>query len=197
MLFMNANGTVKRSKKIANATGGGPTLANDDRFGSGVAALGDLDGDGIIDLAVGAETDNAGGGSSRGAVHVLFLAAPHVPGDFNGSGVVDAADYVVWRRHSLGQSGAGTARRRQRQRSHRPSRLRRVASKLRANDGRAASSAATAASIWLSQLIKSRLALPSGTRDGSNFGRVNCFAKQCRHWLFQVENRACSPRKAR
>ena len=72
VLFLTANGTVKRAEKIAQRTGGGPTLANDSRFGSGVAALGDLDGDGVIDLAVGAETDDTGG-SSRGAVYVLFL----------------------------------------------------------------------------------------------------------------------------
>jgi hypothetical protein len=72
VLFMNANGTVKRAEKIAHLTGGGPVLANDNRFGSGVAAIGDLDGDGVIELAVGAETDGTGG-NARGAVHVLFL----------------------------------------------------------------------------------------------------------------------------
>ena len=72
VLFMNANGTVRTSQKIASSIGGGPTLANDDRFGSGVAAIGDLDGDGRIELAVGAETDDTGG-TNRGAVHVLFL----------------------------------------------------------------------------------------------------------------------------
>jgi hypothetical protein len=72
VLFLNANGTVKRSEKIAHAIGGGPTLANDDRFGSGVAAIGDLDGDGVIELAGAAEADRTGG-LLRGAVHVLFL----------------------------------------------------------------------------------------------------------------------------
>jgi hypothetical protein len=72
VLFMNAGGTVKRAETIAHLTGGGPVLANDNRFGSGVAAIGDLDGDGVIELAVGAETDGTGG-NARGAVHVLFL----------------------------------------------------------------------------------------------------------------------------
>jgi hypothetical protein len=72
LLFMNDNGTVKQSTKIANGTGGGPTLTNDSRFGSAIAALGDLDGDGVIDLAAGAETDNTGG-AARGAVFTLFL----------------------------------------------------------------------------------------------------------------------------
>jgi hypothetical protein len=72
-LLLNANGTVKRNSKIASSTGGGPALANDDHFGSGVAPLGDLDGDGMIDLAVGAEMDDTGG-NGRGAVQVLFLS---------------------------------------------------------------------------------------------------------------------------
>ena len=43
------------------SNGGGPTLANSDYFGSSVASLGDLDGDGVSDLAVGAIYDDAGG----------------------------------------------------------------------------------------------------------------------------------------
>jgi tRNA A37 threonylcarbamoyladenosine biosynthesis protein TsaE len=78
VLLLNGNGTVKQSSKIAHNTGGGPALANDSRFGSSVAALGDLDGDGIVDLAVGAETDNTGG-AARGAVHVLFLRSGGQP----------------------------------------------------------------------------------------------------------------------
>ena len=73
VLFMNANGTVKSSQKIASI-GGGPT-ANGDYFGSSVASLGDLDGDGVTDLAVGADRDDDGGGTNRGAVYVLFLNA--------------------------------------------------------------------------------------------------------------------------
>ena len=74
VLFMNANGTVKSSQKIASGTGGGPTLANGDHFGSSVASLGDLDGDGVTDLAVGAIGD-ATGRTNRGAVYVLFMNA--------------------------------------------------------------------------------------------------------------------------
>ena len=54
MLFMNANGTVKSSQKIASGMGGGPVLADGDLFGRSVESLGDLDGDGVTDLAVGA-----------------------------------------------------------------------------------------------------------------------------------------------
>ncbi len=70
---MNANGTVKSSQKIASGTGGGPTLANGDRFGSSMASLGDLDGDGVTDLAVGPRAMTRR--RYRGAVHVLFLNA--------------------------------------------------------------------------------------------------------------------------
>jgi len=72
--MMNANGTVKSSTKIASGTNGGPTLSNFDNFGSSVTSLGDLDGDGLADLAVGAEGDDTGG-NSRGAVHVLMMNA--------------------------------------------------------------------------------------------------------------------------
>ncbi|MCX7420916.1 MAG: integrin alpha [Planctomycetia bacterium] len=72
VLLLNANGTVKSSKKIASGTNGGPELAKYDRFGSSVASLGDLDGDGVTDLAVGADGDDTNG-SNRGAVHVLLL----------------------------------------------------------------------------------------------------------------------------
>jgi hypothetical protein len=70
--FMNADGSVKQTQKIAHNTGGGPTLANGDYFGSSVASIGDLDGDGVTDIAVGAKRDVTGG-EDRGAVYVLFL----------------------------------------------------------------------------------------------------------------------------
>ena len=72
VLFMNSNGSVKSAQEIASGVSGGPTLANSDQFGASVASLGDLDGDGVTDLAVGATGDDTGG-SSRGAVHVLFM----------------------------------------------------------------------------------------------------------------------------
>ena len=72
VLFMNADGSAKSSQKIAHETAGGPTLANGDFFGSSAAPLGDLDGDGVVDLAVGAAGDGTGG-AYRGAAHVLFM----------------------------------------------------------------------------------------------------------------------------
>ncbi len=74
ILFLNASGTVKSSTKIASGTNGGPTLADYDVFANSVANVGDLDGDGVADLAVGARQDGTGG-ALRGAVHILFLNA--------------------------------------------------------------------------------------------------------------------------
>lgn len=73
ILFLNADGTVRESTKISSTQGEfvGP-LHDDEEFGRAVAPLGDLDGDGTIDLAVGAPTDRTGG-PKRGAVWILFL----------------------------------------------------------------------------------------------------------------------------
>jgi hypothetical protein len=66
--------TVDSYQRIADHTGGfSVTLAND-MFGFSVAEVGDLNSDGVIDLAVGASTDDTGG-DNRGAVYILFLRA--------------------------------------------------------------------------------------------------------------------------
>lgn len=73
VLFLNADGTVKAHQKISDTEGGfGGVLDNFDTFGNALATLGDLDGDGIVDLAAGAERDDDGG-ADRGAVWVLLL----------------------------------------------------------------------------------------------------------------------------
>ena len=73
VLFLNTDGTVKWHQKISDTEGGFTGSLDDfDNFGNSVASLGDLDDDGVIDLAVGAERDDDGG-DSRGAVYILFL----------------------------------------------------------------------------------------------------------------------------
>ncbi|MCH8274424.1 MAG: FG-GAP repeat protein [Armatimonadetes bacterium] len=73
VLFLNTDGTVKSHQKISATEGGFTGILDDhDWFGSSVASLGDLDGDGVGDLAVGAQGDDDGG-FERGAVWVLFL----------------------------------------------------------------------------------------------------------------------------
>jgi hypothetical protein len=74
MLFLNADGTVKARQKISDGTGGLPagTIARLDEFGESAAGLGDLDGDGIPDVLVGAPGTNDGE-TRAGAAYVLFL----------------------------------------------------------------------------------------------------------------------------
>lgn len=75
ILFMQADGTVRAEQKISSTSGGfNGALDSGDNFGVSVAALGDLDGDGVVDLAVGANNDDDGG-ADRGAVWLLFLNA--------------------------------------------------------------------------------------------------------------------------
>ncbi|UCF04731.1 MAG: FG-GAP repeat protein [bacterium] len=73
ILFLNSDGTVKSHQKISSTQGGFTgVIDNSDKFGNGLTALGDLDGDGVTDLAAGAWLDDDGG-TNRGAVWILFL----------------------------------------------------------------------------------------------------------------------------
>ena len=73
ILFMDENGGLaKATETIDGTTTNGPTLSDDDRFGNAVANMGDIDGNGVNDLAVGARQDDEGG-STSGAVHILFM----------------------------------------------------------------------------------------------------------------------------
>ena len=74
ILFLNSDGTVKSHQKISQIEGGFTgKLAGGDFFGGKLVSLGDLDGDGVVDLAVGAVGDDGDGGTARGAVWILFL----------------------------------------------------------------------------------------------------------------------------
>ena len=80
ILFLDDDGTVKSHQKITDGTGGfGGSLDQDDWFGSAIESIGDRDGDGIVDLAVGAMQDSDGG-LAKGAVWILFM---------NSNGTVD------------------------------------------------------------------------------------------------------------
>ncbi len=108
ILFMNFNGTVKSYQKISATEGNFSGMLDDrDEFGSSVVSIGDLNGDGIIDLAVGAPGDDDGG-LSTGAVWILFMntsgtvkshqkinfysSLPVKRGDFFGSSVAFIGD---------------------------------------------------------------------------------------------------------
>lgn len=73
ILLMNDNGQVDLERKISSSEGGfSGTLVNDDRFGSSIETLGDLNNDGVTDIAVGAPGDDEGG-TDRGALWILFM----------------------------------------------------------------------------------------------------------------------------
>ncbi len=107
--FLNANRSVKSAQKISELRGGlVADLQKDDGFGRALSAIGDLDGDGIVDLAVGANEDDTGA-HNAGAVFVLFLTrqgtvrAQHKITAQSG----DALDYVPVFESNFGAAIAG------------------------------------------------------------------------------------------
>lgn len=73
ILFLNGDFSVKNYQKISDTQGGlNGILEEGDYFGGSIANIGDLNGDGIIDLAVGAYRDDDGG-LNRGAIYILFM----------------------------------------------------------------------------------------------------------------------------
>ena len=68
-----AEGDVTSTVEINESTTNGPTLSNDDQFGASVANIGDLNGNAVSDIVVGAWGDDDGG-SGRGALHIMFMA---------------------------------------------------------------------------------------------------------------------------
>ena len=102
------DGTANNAQKLSVQNGNLNsfyTLGADDQFGWDVAGLGDLDGDGVVDLAVGARTDDDGG-SNAGAVYVLFLEtsgnvknAQKISAQYGNLGTfytLDASDLFGW-----------------------------------------------------------------------------------------------------
>ena len=74
ILLMTATGGVKYNVKISDGLAGfTPTeLEYGDRFAWSLSPIGDLDGDGVVDLAVGAPQDE-NLGMHEGAVYILFM----------------------------------------------------------------------------------------------------------------------------
>ncbi|MGY5142400.1 MAG: FG-GAP-like repeat-containing protein [Nitrosopumilus sp.] len=100
ILFMNSNNSVKSTVQINDSTSNGPTLGYRSYFGVGVENIGDLNGDGVTDLAVGASGDNKvyllfmnSNGSVKSTASISGFGAEDIAnmGDLNGDGVNDLA----------------------------------------------------------------------------------------------------------
>lgn len=73
IVYLDASGRVRQRQRIADGAGGfDGKLSDNDRFGSAVTGMGDVDGDGITELAVGAPNDDEGA-SNTGAVWILAM----------------------------------------------------------------------------------------------------------------------------
>ncbi len=73
ILFMDSIGGVQSFQKISDSVGGfSHSLNTDDKFGNTIANIGDVDGDGNVDIAVGCYRDDDGG-TDLGAIYILFL----------------------------------------------------------------------------------------------------------------------------
>jgi hypothetical protein len=72
ILFMDSDGEVDTYQKISDEEGDfDGDLDDGDRFGSAIAAIGDLNSDGFRDIAVSAPLDDDGG-TDKGAIWILF-----------------------------------------------------------------------------------------------------------------------------
>jgi len=75
VLFLNTDGSVKSHQKISDTQGRFTgQLDNGDQFGISVGRIGDLNGDGVPDIVVGAYLGDDGG-ADRGAVWILNFPA--------------------------------------------------------------------------------------------------------------------------
>ena len=73
ILFLNIDGTVKSNSRIASNVGGfNQSIANNQHFSRSIANIGDIDADGVVDIAVGNDLDGDGG-INKGSVYILFL----------------------------------------------------------------------------------------------------------------------------
>lgn len=105
ILFLDRDGTVRRIQKIADSEGGlSAPLLPYDFFGYSLTCPGDLDGDGVVDLAVGAPGDDGPDPHGeffrqRGTVYVLFLrrdgtVRAHQKIDSQNGGLQESLDFV-------------------------------------------------------------------------------------------------------
>jgi hypothetical protein len=76
VLFLDSTGIVLQHQKISPGNGGfvGPLQATYSQFGDGLGNIGDIDGDGLPEISVGASQADDGG-QNRGVIWIIFMNA--------------------------------------------------------------------------------------------------------------------------
>lgn len=72
IMMLNTDGTLDSTFRIGDGTPNGPTIVDDMSFGSGIGSIGDLDGNGVPDVVVGAN-EYVSDVTETGAAYVVFM----------------------------------------------------------------------------------------------------------------------------
>ncbi len=95
VVFGKADGTAVDLSDVAAGNGGFVIngIDPDDLSGGSVSGAGDVNGDGLDDVIVGAKYADPGGNNAAGESYVVF--SPVIPGDLDGDGTVGIIDLLL------------------------------------------------------------------------------------------------------